>query len=77
MRTKIVLSAIFFLVSLFSFIFICLESPKFLFLIPFAVPPVAIIYLSVFNKLSFKIQKLRILGFAYWLIVVIIIMALL
>ncbi len=76
-RTKIVLSAVFFFVSLLSFIFICLNSPRFLFLIPFAVPPVAIIYLSAFNKLPYKISKLRVLGFAYWIIVLIIILSIL
>lgn len=88
-KAKIILSAVFFLISLLSFIFICLNSAylhigflgamplNFLFLIIFAVPPVIIIYLSVFNKLPFKIQKLRVMGFAYWLVVLLIILALL
>jgi len=40
---------------------------KFLILSPFAIPPLAVIYLYTLGALKMSIKNLRILGFIYWL----------
>ena len=84
-KTIIVISALLWLVSFSSFIFLCLNSKyfqirylgnlpiKFLFLILFAVPPLIVIYLSILNKIKTEIRYLRVIGFFYWILVMIII----
>lgn len=83
-KTVILLSALCQIVAIFSFIFMCLNSVffklnflgilpiKFLFLIIFTVPPLMIIYLSALEKIKTKIKNLRILGFAYWALVIVV-----
>ena len=84
-KTIIIISILLWLISFSSFIFLCLNAKyfqmgylgelpiKFLFLILFAVPPLAIIYLLVLNKIKTQIRYLRIVGFCYWILVIIII----
>lgn len=84
----IIISALLWLVSFSSFIFLCLnekyfkikylgELPiKFLFLIPFAIIPLIVIYLLALNKIKTQIKYLRIAGFCYWILVIIIIWSL-
>lgn len=45
---------------------------KFLFLIIFAIPPLVVIYLSVLGIIKTEIKHLRIWGFIYWILVIII-----
>lgn len=81
-ETIIIISAVFWLVCFFSFFYNFKESPqylqiKFLILTLLAIPPLAIIYLSALNKIKTKTKHLRIAGFIYWLLVLIIIFKLL
>lgn len=83
-KTVISLSILCQIIAVLSFVFMCLNSKffrlnflgilpmKFLFLIPFVVPPLAVIYLSAIGKIKTKIKNLRILGFVYWALVIII-----
>ncbi|MEK7658403.1 MAG: UbiA family prenyltransferase [Patescibacteria group bacterium] len=76
-KTKIIVSILFWVIALISFIFLCFNSYfkigligelpfKFLFLGLLAVPPLAVIYLSVFGKIKIKIKNLRTAGYIYW-----------
>lgn len=83
-KTVILLSILCWAIAVFSFIFMCLNSEffgfeilgilpsRFLLLIPFIIPPLIIIYLSVSGKIKTKIKNLRLLGFIYWILVIII-----
>ncbi len=87
-KTIIIISTLLWFVSFSSFIFLCLNEKyfqvrhlgklpiKFLFLMPFAVPPLIVIYLSALNKIKTQIKYLRIVGFYYWIFVIIIIWSL-
>jgi len=81
-KTKVVISVLLWLLALLSFVFLCLNyyfkikilgflPPKFLLLIPFAIPPIIIIYLLLFDKIKIAIKNLRLLGFVYFLLVII------
>ncbi len=84
-KTIVVMSTLLWFLSFFSFVFLCLNAKyfnvrylgklpiKFLFLMPFAILPLTIIYLSVLNKIKIQIRHLRIMGFLYWILVIIII----
>lgn len=87
-KTKIVISGILWVLAFLSFFLLCFNSYskiaflgflplRFLLLIPFAIPPVVIIYFSSFGKIKIAVNILRIWGFAYWLIVTMIIIVLL
>ena len=80
-ETIIIISAIFWLICFLSFFLLCFGSKyfpiKFLFLLPLAIPPLIIVYLSALNKIKTKIKYLRIIGFIYWLLILIIIFKLL
>ena len=83
-KVIIIISALLWFISFFSFIFLCLNSKyfqieylgelpfKFLFLTPFAVPPLIVVYLLVLNKIEIQIKYLRIIGFCYWTLVIVI-----
>lgn len=71
-ETIIIVSTILWLICFLSLFFL-----KFSVLIPLAIPPLVIIYLSALNKIKTKIKYLRIAGFIYWLFVLIIIYKLL
>ncbi|MDP2741532.1 MAG: UbiA family prenyltransferase [bacterium] len=87
-KTVIFLSILCQSIAILSFVFMCLNSKffrlnflgilpmKFLFLIPFAAPPLMVIYLSALGKIKTKIKNLRILGFAYWALVIIVVILL-
>lgn len=87
-RTKIVISVILWILAFLSFLLLCLNAYfkiaflgslplRFLLLIPFVIPPVVIIYFSSFGKIKVAVKVLRIWGFAYWIMVIMIIMVLL
>ncbi|MDO8486642.1 MAG: UbiA family prenyltransferase [Candidatus Staskawiczbacteria bacterium] len=88
-KTIITISSLLWFISFLSFIFLCLNSRyfqieylgklplNFLFLIPLAAPPLAVIYLSALNKIKTQIKYLRILGFCYWTLIMIIVWILL
>jgi 4-hydroxybenzoate polyprenyltransferase len=80
-KTKIIISGILWTSALLSFLLLCLNTYfkiaflgllplRFLLLIPFAIPPIVIIYFSSFGKIRVVVKALRILGFAYWIIVI-------
>ncbi|MBI2054151.1 MAG: UbiA family prenyltransferase [Candidatus Staskawiczbacteria bacterium] len=80
-RTVILLSVFFWVLAVFSFILMCLNSVfnigflgslpvKFLPLIFFAAPPLAAIYLKVSGVIKTEIKYLRTLGFIYWILVI-------
>lgn len=83
-KTIVLLSVFCWIVSIFSFVLMCLNleffrlkflgnlPSRFLLLTPFIVPPLIIIYLSVLGKIKTKIKDLRALGFIYWILIIII-----
>jgi len=84
-KSVIIASIFLWVISFASFIAICLNSQyfhmeylgklpkKFLFLMPLAIPPLGVIYFLVLNKIKTQIKHLRIIGFTYWILVIIII----
>jgi len=88
-KTIIVISTVLFSLALFSFILMCLNQRyfqlnylgilpfRFLILLPFAILPIIVIYLSVFKKINIKVWELRVLGLIFLLLLTIIIWRLL
>lgn len=88
-KTKIIISILLWIVSFFSFVFLCFNYKyfkvnilgylpiRFLFLLLFAIPPLLLVYLSVLGKIKTKIKDLRTLGFIYWILVIIMAISLL
>jgi 4-hydroxybenzoate polyprenyltransferase len=83
-RTLIIISVLLWIVSLLSFLLLCLNSGfkirflgflplKFLILTPLAIPPLIVIYIRAFGKIKTEIKHLRIIGFIYWILAIIII----
>ena len=84
-KTLIIISTFFWLITFLSFFLLCLNSKylnikilgslpiKFLILTPFAFPPLIFIYLYIFDKMKTKMRYLRIIGFTYWILVIIVI----
>lgn len=74
--TIIFISILLWIVCLISIVLLCIDGRylpfKFLILLPFALPPLAMIYLSVLDKIKTKIKFLRTFGFVYWFFVIII-----
>lgn len=86
-KTKNIISILLWAFAIISYVALCLNyyfniallgvlPPRFLFLAIFAIIPLAIIYLSFFNLIKIEIRKLRILGYIYWLLVMIIVLRL-
>ena len=87
-KTLITASVFFWIITFLSFFILCLNSIylnikflgslpiKFLILLPFAVPPLVVIYFSALHKIKTQIKYLRIIGFCYWILVIIIIWSL-
>ncbi|MBI1866603.1 MAG: hypothetical protein HYS02_02440 [Candidatus Staskawiczbacteria bacterium] len=73
-KTIVIISALLWLVSFSSFIFLCLEKGliKLLNFVPFAIPPLTVIYLLTLNKVKTQIRYLRVIGFCYWILAIII-----
>ena len=87
-KTKIFISASLLFLAFLFFIIMCLNSYlkinyiytlplKFLWFAIFMIPPIVVAYLSSFGKVKTKIRYLRIWGFLYWTIVMVIIFSLL
>jgi len=75
-KPAVIFSAtLFWAVCLASIILSCLEARylpvKILILLPFALPPLAVIYLSALGKIKTKIKLLRMFGFIYWFFTII------
>jgi 4-hydroxybenzoate polyprenyltransferase len=86
-KTKIAVSGILWILVFLSFLLLCLNTYfkvpflgflpfKFFLLIPFSIPPVVIIYFLSFGKIKVAVKALRILGFAYWIVVMMIVFVL-
>jgi 4-hydroxybenzoate polyprenyltransferase len=81
----ILISVLCWIIAIFSFIFLCLNSEffrikflgtlpmRFLILIPLMAPPLIAIYLSVLGKIKTKIKDLRAWGLVYWILVIIVV----
>lgn len=73
--TIIFISVLLWIICLISIVLLCFGGRylpvKFLFLLPFALPPLAMIYLSALSKAKTKIKFLRTLGFIYWILIII------
>ncbi|MEK7080662.1 MAG: UbiA family prenyltransferase [Patescibacteria group bacterium] len=87
-KTKIIVSILFWALAFISYAALCFNyylnitllgalPPRFLLLTIFAIIPLAVIYLSFFNIIKTEVKKLRILGYIYWLAVMVIILKLL
>jgi len=86
-ESKIIASIILFLISFLSFLLLCFNSlfnfnPElwgkmplyFLFLIILAIPPLIIIYLMNILKIYTKVNEFRVLGYYYWIVIIIFIL---
>ena len=83
-KTLIIFSIFSWIVVFLSFLLLCLNAryihlkvlgylpEKFLILIPFAIPPLIVVYFYSFGRLKNNMRHLRILGFIYWLLVIVI-----
>ncbi len=83
-KTIIIISTVLFSLAIFSFVLMCLNQRyfqlnylgilpfRFLILLPFAILPIIVIYLSVFKKINTKVLELRVLGFIFLLLLIII-----
>ncbi len=87
-KTKIIFSVSLWVVAFISFILLCFNSyfkieflgvlpPRFLLLIVFAIIPLVVLYLSFLNIIKIEVRRLRMVGYIYWLVVIIIILKLL
>lgn len=81
-KARIIVSILLWFLSFLMIILLCLNSfldieilgslpLEFLFLVFFAIPPVVTIYLSYLKKIKTSVKNLRILGYIYWLIILI------